>query len=208
MKILIGTPIHETKDYSLERWLENVAALVKITPADLLLVDNSPTFSYISKVKNYCKKRGITNFKIKHIDFEENVSVDMRIEYCQETIRQYILSHDYDAWFSWECDQIIPNDALDKLIRIMDNGNYDMVIHNSWARWNSTILNTNMGVTIINRSCLEKNWFLPTRNGKISLDPKDAYDINTYEYKKRVLNSGKSYIEVFGVINPIYHLNN
>ena len=27
MKILIGTPIHESKDYAMERWLENVAVL-------------------------------------------------------------------------------------------------------------------------------------------------------------------------------------
>ena len=43
MKILIGTPIHEVKDYAMERWLENVAKLQEVTPCDLLLVDNSRT---------------------------------------------------------------------------------------------------------------------------------------------------------------------
>jgi hypothetical protein len=44
MKVLIGTPIHQVKDYSMERWLANVRELRAHTPADLVLVDNSPGF--------------------------------------------------------------------------------------------------------------------------------------------------------------------
>ena len=207
MKILIGTPIHICKDYAMERWVKNVANLQRLSPSDLLLVDNSPTKNYCEKVKKYCDKIGITNYKIQHVDFKKNASTDLRIEYCQEVIRQYCLFNNYDAWFSWECDQIIPTDTLGKLIQMMKSGNYSMVIANSWARWDGATLNTNMGVTLINLSCLKKNWFLPSREGKISLDPKDTYDINTYEYKKRVLASKQRYIEVFGIIKPIYHLN-
>jgi|SRR3989344_5986999 len=207
MKILIGTPIHQAKDYAMERWLKNVANLRKLSPSNLLLVDNSPTENYCEKVKTYCDKIGITNYKIQHVDFKKNESSDLRIEYCQELIRQYCLSRNYDAWFSWECDQIIPTNTLGKLIQMMKSGNYSMVIANSRARWDPTVLNTNMGITLISFRCLKKNLFLPSREGKISLDPKNTYDINTYEYKKRVLASKQRYIEVFGIIKPIYHLN-
>lgn len=205
MKILIGTPVHECKDYCMERWLANVSKLEY--PADLLMVDNSPGTDYMERVRAYCVKCGIKNYTIEHLEIGEKLGIDMRIEASQEIIRQYILSYDYDAWFSWECDQIIPTNALDKLIKIMKMGNFNMVVHNSWARWDTTIVNANMGVTLIRRECLEKNWFLPKKNGKISLDLSDGYDVNEAMFKKRVLRSEDKYIEVYGVIKPIYHLN-
>src|SRR3989344_5200299 len=123
MKVLIGTPIHEIKDYCMERWLENVAKLQKEFPADVLLMDNSPGFDYVEKVKGYCKKYGITNYKIDHIGINQNLNADTRrslgVEASQETIRQEVLSKGYDGWFSWECDQIIPTDALNKLVKLM-----------------------------------------------------------------------------------------
>ena len=107
MRILIGTPIHRIKDYAMERWLENIAKLALESPADLLMVDNSPDTEYMETVRGYCAKYGITNYKIVHIDFDQGMSVsakDKRIEAAQKIIREEILSHDYDAWFSWECD--------------------------------------------------------------------------------------------------------
>jgi hypothetical protein len=209
MKILIGTPIHECKDYAMERWLQNVAKLQKNTLTDLLLVDNSPTSGYVKKVKGYCEKYGITNYKVQHLEIDQKLGADLRIEASQETIRQYALFHNYDCWFSWECDQIAPNDTLDKLIKIMKEGNYRMVIHNSRARWDPSIHNVNMGITLISKECLEKCWFLPQKNGKISLDLSDSYNINNPSvFKKRVLKSGGNYLEAYGIIGPIYHLNN
>lgn len=209
MKILIGTPIHEMKDYSMARWVENVSKLEY--PADLLMVDNSPGLDYLEKVKGYCKKYGVADYKIKHIEIGQNLDADTRrslgVEASQETIRQEVLSKGYDAWFSWECDQIIPTHALDKLIELMQRGNYMMVIHNCWSRHAATDFSTDMGVTLITRECLEKAWFLPKRNGQISLDLSDMYDVNLVMFKKRVLQSGGNYVEAYGIIKPIYHLN-
>ena len=207
LRILIGTPIHISKDYAMERWLANVSKLDY--RADLLLVDNSPGTEYIKKVKRYCRKYRITNYKIEHLEVDVKLGADIRIEASHETIRQYIFSQNYDAWFSWECDQIIPTNALDKLVEIMEAGGFMMVIHNSKARWDPTIVNTNMGITLIKREALKKNWFLPMREGRISLDPLDSYNVNDPTvFKRRILKSGGNYIEVFGIINPIYHLNN
>lgn len=207
MRVLIGTPIHQIKDYGMEKWLKNVAKLVKKSPADLLLVDNSPGIDYFKKVKGYCKKYGIKNYKIEHFEIDQSLGPDIRIERSQEIIRQYVLAHDYDAWFSWECDQIIPPDALNKLVNLMEAGNFMMVIHNSQARWDPSIPNTNMGVTLIKRECLKNNWFLPVRNGEISFDVSDSYNIDNPIFKKRVLENGGNYLEAYGVVSPIYHLN-
>jgi len=199
MKTLIGTPIHICKDYSMERWLDNVAKLQKVSPADLLLVDNSPGTEYVEKVRGYCEKYGVQNYRIEHLEISQEVGIYMRVELSQEMIRKEMLSSNYDMWFSWECDQIIPTDALDKLVQIMKIENCMMVIHNSWARWNPDILNTNMGCTLIKRECLEKYGFLPYIS---NIDPE-----NEIIFKERVLKGGDNYIEVYGIITPIVHLN-
>lgn len=201
MKVLIGTPIHICKDYCIERWLKNVSKL--IYPADFLMVDNSPGLDYLEKVKGYCTKYGVANYKIEHVEIDPAIKGGMRIDVSEETIRRYVLSHNYDVWFSWECDQIIPTNALDELIRIMKAGNFMMVAHNCWWRESATSYCTDMGVTLIKRECLEKNWFLPQRNGNISLNESDRGEA---WFKERVLKSGGNCVDVYGIINPIYHL--
>jgi len=202
MRVLIGTPIHICKDYAMERWLENVAKLQRQTPADLLLVDNSPGLDYAEKLKGYCEKYGVKNYQIMHLEFNQGMSrdeKDERIEGAQEMVRQYVLSHNYDAWFSWECDQIIPADSLDKLVKLMIAGNFMVVAHNSWARNNPNESNPDMGITLIKKECLEKQGFL-TKPGAKRWQGGEAW------FKERVLRGGGSYIDVYGLINPVYHL--
>lgn len=202
LKILIGTPIHQVKDYCMERWLANVAKLQKKSPADLLLVDNSPDLSYVEKVKGYCKKYGITNYKIEHLVIHQGQPVAERIGRCREIIRQEFLSKDYDAWFSWESDQIIPADALGKLVKIMSAGNYMMIHPNSWDRVLPGEPDANFGVCLIRRETLEKYGFLLEYP-----DMRDCWHGGEAWFKKQVLKGGGNYIEVYGLIKPIYHLD-
>jgi len=211
MRVLIGTPIHELKDYCMEKWLKNVAKVQKQYRADLLMIDNSKGTTYIEKVEGYCKKFGITNFALDHFEIEsENVDVSqlrsMRVEYAQEMIRQATLKGGYDAWFSWECDQIIPSNSLKKLSEMMQLENYMMIVVNSWSRLIPNTFNANMGVTLISRQALQNARFLPEKNGEISRNIADGYDVDETMFKKRILKSGGNYIEIYGVIKPIYHL--
>lgn len=212
MKILIGTPIHQVKDYSMERWLENVAKLVAKSPADLLLVDNSPNLDYVEKVKGYLAKYGIMNYRIKHFKFNQGMGVDEkrgRIEKSQEIISREILSGDYDAWFSWECDQIIPRNSLKELIKLMNVSNAVMVIHNSWTRGVTGLHLADFGVALISRECLKKFGSLLKFIGRADY-PDMSMDRKLGDegwFKKRVLHSGGNYIEASGVIGPIYHLD-
>jgi hypothetical protein len=227
MKILIGTPIHEIKDYCMERWIENVSKLHY--PADLLLIDNSPGLGYIEKIKSYLKKYRIKNFKIKHFEInEQNLDASQarsqKVEIAQEMIRREALKSKYDAWFSWECDQIIPPDTLDRLVSLMQKGNYMMVVVNSWARTIPGEFNANMGVTLISQKALNLGWFLPTKNKKNSFDIADiykqslktefsselsnsVYSVDEMRFKKQILKNGGNYVELYGVIDPIYHLD-
>lgn len=212
MKILIGTPIHQIKDYAMERWLQNVAKLQAKSPADLLLVDNSPSLGYIKKVKGYLAKYGITNYKIRHFEFNQGMSVDRkrdRIEQAEEIISQEIISGGYDAWFSWECDQIIPEDSLDVLIKLMNIGGTMIVTHNSWFREDKDWPLADFGVALISRECLDKFGYLlrfisSPEYPHMTMERKLGYE---GWFKKRVLMSGGNYMDVAGVIGPIYHLD-
>lgn len=201
MKILIGTPIHEVKDYCMERWLKNVVKVQKEYPSDLLLVDGSLGLDYTEKVKGYCKKYGITNYNIEHIEVHQPNGVDERNGRSREVIRQEVLSGDYDAWFSWECDQIIPPNALSKLVKIMKAGNYTIVHPNSWDKTNPSQPEISFGVCLVNRESLVKYGFLLEYPGM-----PDSWHGGDVWFKKQVLNGGGSYIEVYGLIKPIYHL--
>ena len=196
MKILIATPIHEIKDYCMEAWLANVSELLKVYSTDLLLVDNSGGLEYVKKVEGYLKKYGIVNYKIEHLDLIQGMSLlekCQRIEACQEFIRQYIITNGYGFWFSWECDQIIPAHSLDELLKVMQAGNFMVVAHNPWTRGSSTLYNMDMGVTLINRVALEKHHWQGGDEGVL--------------FKERVYQGGGSYANVYGLLNPVYHLD-
>ena len=201
MKILIGTPINIRKDYAMEQWLENVSKLEY--PADLILVDSSPGLDYIEKVKGYCTKYGINNYKIKHIEISQFQPWAEKAGRSWEIIRQEVLASDYDAWFSWECDRTIPIDALDKLVTIMKAGNYMMLHPNSWKREIPTQPAADFGCSLIKRECLEKYGFLLE-----GPDMPDCWARSEDWFKKRVLKDGGNYIELYGIIDPICHLNN
>jgi hypothetical protein len=166
----------------------------------------------VKRIKVLCKKYRVKNYSIEHFEIT-NLNLDtakargVNVEISQEMIRQWVLNKDYDVWFSWECDQIIPPDTLDKLTQLMETENYMMVVVNSWARTDPHELNANMGVTLISKNALQKGWFLPFREGEISYNLNDFYNVDEIMFKKRLLKNGGSYIELYGVITPIYHLN-
>jgi hypothetical protein len=211
MKILIGTPIHQLKDYCLERWLENVANLRQAYPSDLIMVDNSPGLDYVEKVKGYCQKLRISDYRIEHLDIAQGESVSKsvdeqiheRVARSQEIIRQFALSGDYDAWFSWECDQIIPVNALAKLIEIMQKGNYMMVNHNCWDKNVPDGLCFDWGVTLVSKAYLKKYGFLLEYG--TDPEPDSWYNAQAW-YRKRLKRDGSHFIDLINVISPILHL--
>jgi len=188
----------------MERWLQNVSKLEY--PADFFMVDNSPGLNYVEKVKWYCAKYGITNYKIEHLELSQEQGKFERVARSREIIRREFLSKDYDAWFAWDCDQIIPLDALGKLVQLMEEGNYMMVNPNKWNREVPDDPNIDFGCALIKRECLEKYGFIL----EFGTDPDmpNSWEPGEAWFRKRVLRGGGNYINVYGIINPIYHLDN
>src|SRR3990167_7595818 len=147
MKILIGTPVHECKDYAMERWLKSVSKLDY--PYDLLLVDNSDNLEYTDKLHKYGKKYGVSSYKLVHIDVGRNAILDEKLASSREMIRKEVLDKSYDAWFSLECDVITPPDALSKLVNLIED-NW-MVSHAYPTREIPNETHAQLGISLINR---------------------------------------------------------
>ena len=204
MKILTSTPVRHIKDYAMEKWLENVSQLLREYPTDFLMIDNSPGLGYMKKVRGYCAKHGVKNYKIKHLELPPEQDRDERIARSREIIRKEILSKNYDAWFSWENDVIIPTNTLDELVKLLCAGDFMMVNHNNWERRYPGQRNFDWGVALIRKEALEKYGFIL----ELGTDPDmpDTWEPAEKWFKIRVLRGGDGFIEVDGLIKPIYHL--
>jgi len=203
LRILVGTPVHECKDYAMERWLRSVSKLNY--PYDLLLVDNSDNLEYIDKLRKYCKKYGVSNYKLVHIDVGRNAILDERLASSREVIRKEVLDKGYDGWFSLECDIITPPDALSKLVNLIDD--YWVVSHVYPSRADSHQINEQLGVTLVKRPVLEKYTFI---NGYGFVNPllPDCWYGNDVWFIRRIdISSRGKHINVGGIIKPIYHLS-
>ena len=203
MKILLGTPIHKSKDYSMDRWLKSVSNLDYTF--DLLMVDNSPDDEYLKKIHKYCKKYGVTNYKLVHIDVDRDAVLDERLAVSREVIRQEVLVKNYDAWFSLECDIIAPPDALSKLVSLIDD--CWMVSHVYPGRAEPNQTNEQLGIALVKRSALKKYSFI---NGYGYVNPERPecwYGSDVWFIRQIDLSNSGKHINVGGIIKPIYHLN-
>ena len=202
MRILIGTPIHICKDYAMERWLKSVSELVH--PHDLMMVDNSPDASYLEKVRGYCKKFGITDYKLARIGVDQGLCVDGKISYAREIIRQEILTKGYDAWCTLECDVIAPPNALDELVRLI--GDFVEVNHSYPCRQDPDRVDYAFGLSLVKREALEKYGFIG-QYGHCDPEAPDCWHGGESWFMRRVLMGGDKYINVFGIIGPVFHLS-
>ncbi len=203
MRVLIGTPIHESKDYAMERWLASVSKFDY--PFDLLMVDNSPNSEYLKKIHEYCKKYGVTRYKLVHIDVDKDAVLDERLAQAREVIRREVLDNGYDAWFSLECDVIAPPHALTKLIAVIDD--YWMVSHGYPARGNPNAMNAELGISLIKRTVLLKYSFINGYGFADPLRPDRQYGGDVW-FIKQIDRSGRGKrMTVGGIIKPIYHLD-
>ena len=120
MKILIGTPIHEIKDYAIRRWLKSVSEIQVDEKCQwhLFMVDNSQNSNYWKKVDKYCRQLNFVNYDLIHLDnmTDDDEHEKERLGTSREKIRQKLLHENWDYWFSWECDILCPPNILTTLL--------------------------------------------------------------------------------------------
>lgn len=158
MKILIGTPIHEVKDYSMRRWLRSVSEVKTDVEWRLLMVDNSENPGWYKRVHGYCQELGFYNYDLVHLpDMKDGDTFEPeRLGFSRELIREELL-RGYDYWWSWECDILCPPGVLDYLLRFATE--FDAVYHTYPPRgvYADVVEQDGIGCVLYHRRIFE-NW--------------------------------------------------
>jgi len=130
--------------------------------------------------------------EVKKINQE--LGKDERLGRSRETIRQKVLNNNYNAWFSWECDQILPKDTLTKLVEIMKAGDFAVISNLDQSEFSGKPLDNpidSFGSALVNRKALEKYGFLLEYPNM-----PDCWYKGGKWFKKQVIKSGGKYLEV------------
>lgn len=204
-KVLIGTPIRDTKEYSTYLWLDSVFQL-DYPNFDLLIVDNSDTPFFSERVRAYCDKNGFKNYEIVRLAFGSNDHFELRLGKSREVIRNKVLG-EYDYWLSWECDILLPPNALKILLsKIYD---FDGIQHSYPDRTTPNMEMVSMGVSLYKKEVLEKISFVNFgTHGEIDKSSPNCYYGNDGWFARQVFLEGKSVMTVSNLIKGIKHLDN
>lgn len=124
MKILVGCPTSDHKNYCLKDYIKSVKSL-SCPNYDILLVDNSKTNDYYEKIKAF----GINIIRDK---FQEHARD--RIISSRNIIRDYVLRNNYDYFLSLEQDVIPPRDVIERLVSHKKEIVSGVVCHNKGGR--------------------------------------------------------------------------
>jgi hypothetical protein len=200
MKVLIGTPIHESMDYTINRWLESLAKLSS-NDGEVLLVDSSPSSEYIERIRYKLPKE--QNITTVHIDVQTQ-NLDERLAFSHEAIRQKVLDGGFDWYFSWEQNLVIPQHSLDKML---EYSNFSVIHHNHPSVNDPDISGDSLGISLINRSVLQEFGFVLTPNAADSTIPSAYHGVNRW-FNRRVFESGRPLVKLYDVLKPIYLIRN
>ncbi|MAG20182.1 hypothetical protein CL618_01995 [archaeon] len=105
MKILVGCPTSNHKEYCLDQYISSIKSLTYKN--DILLIDNSENKDYYKKIK----EKGIPVIKDKYRETARD-----RIIHSRNILRRLVLDNGYDYLFSLEQDVIPPKDVIERLL--------------------------------------------------------------------------------------------
>lgn len=186
-KVLVACPNHIVKEYSFQRWIDNVKNLTYAN-YDILVVDNSPYGELAEKYGNQIPIEVLPTEGIQGL-------MVTRINRSMELIRQKFLKGNYMHWMDIESDVIPQTDVIEILMRLK----VDWASHAYPARGsNDGSVQQGIGCSLLSRRLLENfSW-------------KDAEDNTTpdgwlWEHVRPRVYEYPTH-EMYGVIN-IEHLD-
>lgn len=145
-KILVACPIHESKEYSFQAWIDSVKKL-DYPNIEYLVIDHSPTEDFVNRWKH--------KIPIKYIGSVEPANIG--IATAMEEIRQYFLKSDAKYWLNLESDIIAPSETIRYFLSL---GEYDWYEHHYPYRnrdW-PPLLN-GFGCTMFSQKLIRENSF-------------------------------------------------
>jgi hypothetical protein len=200
-KILMATPIHSVKDYSMGRWLEAIAKFSHPMVEELLLVDNSLDPEYVDYLRPLVPKHFKTT--IIHVDIPYTDS-EQRVATAREEIVKKVIEDNYDYWFSWETDTIAPPDILEKILPFAEQ--FPVIHHLTPSRDDPDDVTSNsFGLSLIRRDVLERFSFHEQWGIIDPKMPNCSHGADSW-FNRRVIRAGYPIMEVSGLVRPIEHL--
>jgi len=109
-KVLVACPNHIVKEYSFQRWIDNVKNLT-FPNYDILVVDNSPNGELIEKYGDQVPIIKLPTEGIEHLSVT-------RMNRSMELIRQKFLEGGYAHWMDIESDVIPESSVIEKLMKL------------------------------------------------------------------------------------------
>ena len=106
-KILVACPNHEVKEYSFQRWIDNVKNLT-YPNYDIFVSDNSPNDDFLNRWKDQVPMERIDTAGMEELSVK-------RMNYSYEAIRQKFLNGGYGCLMIIESDVIPPADVIEQM---------------------------------------------------------------------------------------------
>lgn len=107
MRVLVGCPTYEGKQYCLQKYIAGLKALT-YPEKDILLIDNSPT-------PQFSKEIIASGIPVIRAGYSLRTPRD-RIIHCRNILRKKVIEEGYDYFLSLEADVVSPPDIAEKLI--------------------------------------------------------------------------------------------
>lgn len=119
-KVLIGSPTHLVKSYSLGAWLDALSALT-YRPLEAVIVDNTQDSGiHLATIQKEIRNRAF-EFSVRAIHARIDQNVHRRIAMSMEYVRGLFINSDADWYLNWECDIIPPPDAVQTMLHYAQN---------------------------------------------------------------------------------------
>ena len=147
-KILVACPNHVIKEYSFQRWIDNVTSLT-YPNYDILVVDSSLGGELAEKYGNQ-----VPIVMLDAVTSDDSPDARMaRVNMSMEVIRTYFLEGDYSHWMNIESDVIPPPDVIEVLL---DWGRtFDWVAHAYPHREDELVPLQGIGCSLLSRRLME-----------------------------------------------------
>ena len=204
LKFLVGTPVHEKKEYAIYKFLDSLGTF-KLPNHAIYIVDNSDTPEFSRRIQKYCQKIGLENCEVEHMKGMVDLEQEDRLARARDKIRDKILAGDYTHWFSVESDIIVPADGPEKLYPYLKD--FKFVNHFYPDRAEPNMELGGVGFTIVDRELIEKFKF-SENGGFAQCDPliPNCYYSNDSWFVVRIRRAGYATVDFHELVHGIEHL--
>lgn len=144
-RVLVACPNHQVKEYSFQRWIDNVKSLT-YPSYDIFVSDNSPNDDFMNRWKDQVNIQRIDTTGFDHLAVK-------RINMSYEAIRKEFLKGDYWWLMIIESDVIPPKDIIEFLLE--KGKDADWIDHAYPARGGKEDAEQGIGCALFTRRLME-----------------------------------------------------